>query len=251
MAHDPKLQRAAEIDRAIKEADEKKRADAEAQGQALDKLLTKLDSMMDHVGGLTQRMDALEAERADAEKRRARDDGDPVAESPTQDDNDEDDPTKAVQQPLMAKPTVADSRADAQRREHDLLEAQARADRACASWGLRAPAPLAGESLLGYRKRLLRNPHQRHSEQFAKIDLDSLADGPLFDAVESGIYSDSVKASARPDVAEGQLRMVTKTLPSGHRENTFFGSPSAWMVQCGMPPTRRYLTKIRTKFDND
>jgi hypothetical protein len=258
MANDPKLQRAAEIDKAIKDADAKRRADEEHQGEVLDKLLSKLDSVMDGVERMSARVDALESDRADAKKRDdakrkrkadtddvdddTKDDHESFAEQPTQDD----DPLKKeVQEFPMAKPTVADSRADAQRRlEHSLIEAQERADHACRAWGLTAKPPMMGEKLIDYRKRLLRQ-HQRHSSEFKQVDLDTMPPGSLFDAVEGRIYADSVKASAHPDVPVGALRMVSKT-SGGHTINEFHGHPASWMNQFA-PPSRRYVTRIDPK----
>jgi hypothetical protein len=270
MPDEDKVKRASEIEAAIKEHDAKKRADEEHHGQVLDKLLSRLDGVMNAVENMSARVDALESDRADAKKRddakRKRksdagddddakddhhygDDDEGFAEQPTQGD---DDPTKeGVQMPLMAKPTVTDSRADAQRRlELALSEAQERADQACLAWGSKAKPPMMAEDLLDYRKRLLR-PHMRHSKDFANIDVDGLF-GPLLDSIEARVYADSRAKAAHADVAENQLRMISKTLPSGHRENTFHGSPLVWFQQCGaVPRNLRYLTKIRTKFDND
>ena len=104
-------------------------------------------------------------------------------------------------------------------------------------------------ALFSYRKRLLKN-HMRHSKQFGAVNLDNTKPGPLFDALESAVYGDSIKASSRPDSFEaGRLRMISRRLPSGHLENTFVGSPLSWMKD--FMPTRRYVTRINTKFDND
>jgi hypothetical protein len=262
MADDPKLERAAQIDKAIKDADAKRRADEEHQGEVLDRLLSKLDSVMDGVERTSARVDALESDRADAKKRDdakhkrkadagddddTKDDHEPFAEQPTEGD---DDPTKKeVQEFPMAKPTVADSRADAQRKlEFALAEAQERCDQACRAWGLTAKPPMMAEQLHDFRKRSLR-PHLRHSAEFKGIDLETLPPGSVFDAIEARIYADSIAASRNPDVPVGQLRMVSKQ-SGGHIINEFHGHPSAWMNQFA-PPSRRYLKKINTKWNRD
>ena len=58
------MERAKEIDNAVRAADEKKRADAEVAAMAGE----KLDRILDCMDALGKRMDAYEAERAPAKK---------------------------------------------------------------------------------------------------------------------------------------------------------------------------------------
>jgi colicin import membrane protein len=111
---------------------------------------------------------------------------------------------------------------------------------------MRASPPLAMERLRDYRIRLLRGM-KKHSKQFSHSDLDTIADPSVFNSVEQSIYADSILASVAPDsVPRGQLRMVTKRLPSGHLENTFIGQPQAWMdIFAG---SRRYVVSINPKY---
>ena len=101
---------------------------------------------------------------------------------------------------------------------------------------------------------------QKHSKQYAKSDLDSITDRAVFDSVEQQIYSDATAAASDPDTVEpGRLRMVTKRMPSGHIENTFIGTPHAWMSQFAYGRSRfvtddqseaeRNVSVIRTRFD--
>jgi hypothetical protein len=144
---------------AIKEHDaKKKRADEEHHGQVLDKLLSRLDEMVDHVGGLTKRMDATEA---DAKKR---DDAKHKRKTDADDDDTKKDAFAEQPNPEMnlAKQTVADARADdaARKLETDMAAAQEKCDSVASQFGMRAAPPLIGEKLLDYRRRLLR-PFQR------------------------------------------------------------------------------------------
>jgi hypothetical protein len=245
-----KTARAREIDAAIREHDAKRAADANLDlgterasgssgGELLDKLLSKLDDCVSKMVAMSKRMDEMENTHRHKddddleeteEKRKLREEGEAEREE--------------RREMGGARPVVAD--ADVKRR-HALADAQARADEVASRFGQRADAPLAGEGLRAYRCRQLRR-YQRFSPQYSKSDLDTISDEAVFNGVESKIYSDACLAADSPDsVPAGQLRMVTRLMPSGHRENTFIGSPHAWMDRFG--GNRRYVTAFRTKFD--
>ena len=169
---DPKVARAAELDKAIRDADAKKKSDAEESAATLNKVLAKLDDCLGRMDQINSRMDKYDddAKRAkdDAAKKRGdtkRKKDDEQVESPMSSERDDDGDTGEgfAEQPTqgenMAKPTVADARADAAKYINDLADCQEKAEVACQAWGLKAPAPLADEDVLRYRKRLLR-PHQ-------------------------------------------------------------------------------------------
>jgi hypothetical protein len=121
-------------------------------------------------------------------------------------------------------------------------DAQAQADAVAAQWGGRAPAPLVGESLRGYRRRLIR-PFQKYSAVYKGVDLTKFPD-VAFDQAEVRVYADAAAAASDPDgVPTGTLRAVTERAPAGHAVTRFVGHPSAWMLQF-MPATRSYCTKI-------
>ena len=195
--------RAAEIDDAVKQADAKRRADADAAGAANDEILKALRGLADTMTGLGQRMDAYEtAAKSPADK----DAAEAVDQDGIRDDANE--------------PT-------GRKRDAAMASAQARADAVCAARGERAPPPMSGEKLSAYRRRLLRD--LRHeSKDFGKLDLNEIS-GPMFEAVEARIYSDALAASARPAVAPGQLREIKTQDISGRWISTFYGEPKAWM----------------------
>jgi hypothetical protein len=259
MADDPKLQRAAEIDKAIKDADAKRRADEEHQGEQLDKLLSRLDGVMDGVERMSRRLDALEARDDDVRKRRARSaddhyddrhkddtDHEPVAEQPTEGD---DDPIKQqVQTPGMARPVVADrqTRADAEReRQHQCYDIQARLSRAAEAWGEVMPAAMTGELPEDYRVRGL-SRFQRFSPDWKDVPLRNIRDPKILDAAEHRIVNDAVASSNSPDVSPGRLRAKT-VIKGGHEITTFFGSPSVWLDEAAGNRMRRYVTRINPK----
>ena len=223
---DSKVARAAEIDRAIKEADQKKQADAEAAAGNLDRPLTHLDSVSTKLDECFKRMDAMEAER---KKGDAKKDGDENGEGEDK-------------LPGSAKEVVAD---DADRQlEIELANAQERADSVAVLFAEKSPPPLSGESLRAYRCRLLRR-YQRFSPEFAKVDLSAIPDDAAFQGIENRVYADAAKASERPDAAPGQLRMVSKRTPSGHTVNTFYGDIRAWLDP--LSGRRQYVTRINPK----
>lgn len=120
--------------------------------------------------------------------------------------------------------------ADTRRRRLDArrLDAQARCDAIASQHGMTAKPPMNGESLHAYRCRLLRD-FQSYSTAFRDIDLAAIADKKLFAVAERQIYADAAAASRNPDMPEGQMRAITRKLPSGHVETTWAGRPGTWM----------------------
>ncbi len=237
-----KLERAAEIQKAIDDVDKKKRADEEAGGQLLDKLLARLDDCLNKLDGMDERLDAMERDDAKRKDAKRRDDDDDDVERPSEEEERKR-REELGQEPGEARPVVADT--DAKRR-HALADAQTRADTVAMSWGQRADPPLAGESLRGYRCRQLRR-YQRYSPQYKASDLETITDPAVFDAVELKIYADAALAANSPDsVPAGMLRTVSRRMPGGHTENTFIGTPHAWMSQFAYGRSR-FVTMINPK----
>lgn len=115
--------------------------------------------------------------------------------------------------------------------EESFADAQARADDAYSAFGDRAPRPLRGENLVGYRIRLARGL-QKHSDLWKDSDLGSIAraDTNAFENVERTIYADASNAARNPSgVPMGQLREIKKRLPTGVEISEFAGDPLAWM----------------------
>jgi hypothetical protein len=239
--------RARAVEDMIKKADEKvdlgrERSPGENGGQHLDKMLATLDACAKAMDSMSQRLDALEAHHKDDARRKdakKRDDDD----HDDDDDGDDEHSMEKGERPGEAKEVVADSNP---RNRAAFADAQESAEKAYLPWGTRAPAPLYGERLRDYRIRLLR-PLLKHSKQFAKSDLESVTDTAAFDAVEQSVYGDSISASSAPDsVPRGQLRMITKRLPSGHTINEFVGEPQAWMDR--FASNRRFVVRLNTRW---
>ena len=185
-------------------------------GDKLDSCLRNMETMSGGMETMSGRLDALE-------KRNKSDDDEPERKG-------------------EARRVAADEASPAY--VNEMTAAQAKADSAFASWGERAPKWVEGETLLNFRRRLCR-AHQKHSPKFQGSDLDTVTDAKIFAAVEDQIFADSISAAMRPDSAPvGMLREVTRVLPSGHRENTFVGHPSAWMNQ--FSGRRAFVARIAT-----
>jgi hypothetical protein len=256
-----KLERAAELQKAIDAAARKKdanidpgteRAAGGSSGEHLDKILTHLD---DCIKRLDARLDAMSKRLGDAmddDARRRRDDDESRRRKDARRGKDDDDETEEEErlrreeegrEPGEAREVVADTDA---RRRIALADAQQRADACAAAWGGRADAPLVGESVRAYRCRQLRR-YQRHSKKFAKSDLETISDPNVFGEIEASIYADATAAASDPDsVPAGTLRMISKKMPTGHTEITFVGSPHAWMSQFSRGRSR-FVTKINPK----
>jgi hypothetical protein len=217
--------RAAEIQEAVEAADRKKRADADqeaAVGQKLDKLL-------EHMGSMSVRLDALEARGRDG------DDAD-------DDEGDEDD--NEMEQPGKPRRVAADSADSQLRHAARLAEIQERADAVAHEYGEKAPPPMSAETERRYRIRLLRR-YKHHSPDWKEIDLDKINDPKIFDAAESRIYADARANGAVPEVPDGHLRERVRTDASGRRISEFFGSsPRVWMKT--FSGNRRYVRSIRS-----
>ena len=92
-----------------------------------------------------------------------------------------------------------------------------------------APRFLQGESLLGYRKRLL-TPHLAYSPAWkeAGTSVASMTDEAVFANVERQVYADSLAAAQNPVVDQPlRLRSVTHTDATNRRITKFFGDPEA------------------------
>lgn len=107
-----------------------------------------------------------------------------------------------------------------------ISEAQERCDSVASAFGQNAQPPMAGEHPLRYRRRLLR-PFQRHSKQFADINLDAVNDAAVLNGIEASIYADALSAANRPEsYTSGELREVKRKDSTGRVISTFYGNRS-------------------------
>jgi len=129
----------------------------------------------------------------------------------------------------MAEPTMDE--------QAKYMDAQARADSVAQAFGDSAPRPMKGESLLTYRKRLLKK-YQTHSNTWKSVDLGPMS-GDVLAIAEPQIYNDAMIAAKNPtDLPEDTLREVITTDRTGRRVSNFHGKPRAWMGQFRAPSRR-------------
>jgi 8-oxo-dGTP pyrophosphatase MutT (NUDIX family) len=128
-----------------------------------------------------------------------------------------------------------DERAPAiQPKDHDPVafgKAQSAFDEVCSALAISTPVPMAGESLLAYRKRGIVEL-KKYSTTFKDADVGVAAvDEGIFAPIERTVLSEALIAARSPaSVPAGTLREVARTLPTGHKTTEFVGNPADWMA---------------------
>lgn len=115
-----------------------------------------------------------------------------------------------------------------------MSDAQAACDQVAQAFGDSAPRPLQGETLVGYRKRLVQK-FQKHSAQYKAIDLSTVNDPAMLAIVEKQVYADAMDAANAPGEVGTDLREIVRTDTTGRKISTFVGHPSAWTNQFKAP----------------
>jgi hypothetical protein len=134
--------------------------------------------------------------------------------------------------------------------KHEVLftDAQCRADEVCNMWGRKSMPPMQSESLLSYRRRLLR-PWVRYCEKFKDIDVDTLR-GTLLDGVEKIVFADAVAAADTPAQGMGDVLIErTRKDDCGRIIREFHGQPRAWLSMWA--GNRRRVVGFRTNFPSN
>ncbi len=112
--------------------------------------------------------------------------------------------------------------------EEEMADAQAKADSLYMGFNKKAPAPLRGEKILAYRRRLV-SSFQQHSKNWKDVNLAALPK-EAFDVAEGQIMADAQSFLSHPlNAPEGTLRESITTDDTGRRIRTFHGSPSVWL----------------------
>jgi hypothetical protein len=243
-----KVERAAELDAAIRKHDDDRKRD----GEQLGKILDAMSGLTQGMRAFQSRLDALESKHLEGhggprQRNLVTGDGGSPSRSPYS-NGPADDSAAVVRSPFSTgddhgkapepgepRPTVADSADDAifghgRKFQPMFYEHQSMADTAWRSWSGAAPAPLSGERLLDFRRRLLR-PLMKFSTQFQNVDVEELRE-PLLTPIEKSAFADAIKASSdNSSVPEDYLREVVTTDAAGRRISTFYGQPKTWMGQ--------------------
>jgi hypothetical protein len=108
----------------------------------------------------------------------------------------------------------------------DMAAAQRRADAVACLHGDTAPDPRPGESVLGYRKRLLER-FKKHSPDYVAVSVGAYYDSATIGLIEDRIYADAERAAVRSDNS-GTLRPVV-TREFGRLITTFHGDVGAFL----------------------
>jgi hypothetical protein len=140
--------------------------------------------------------------------------------------------------------SAEDIRAAMLRSQHSARALQERADNALSPWGIRAPAPVLGQTYDEYRRKLaimckrqLPDKHELRRVQVRQLSADALAvfEPQIYDACKSAAYN----ADSVPD---GQMRRVEEIDGNGLKIVKFIGQHS--FVRDFT--TRGRLARIRT-----
>jgi 8-oxo-dGTP pyrophosphatase MutT (NUDIX family) len=236
------------------------------EGGALDRVLGHLENLHEKIDALGGRMDATE-ERMDSlgkkdededeeedgkkdskkdakkdedeedgkEKKDAKKDEDEEKKDAKKDDDDDSKKDSARGDAVVTKKTIEELinqrlREPTAEERAKFVEAQVRAEPVYQAFGDSAGAPrfLQGESLLGYRKRLLK-PQLKHSPAWKDVNVEAIGDEALFGNIEKQVYGDALAAAMHPqgDGMALQLREIVRTDATGRRISTFVGDPEA------------------------
>jgi len=246
---------------------DKEKADAEAKEKAdaaedRKRMADAMSTMADSLKGIHERLDSVEKKadaacaKADSVREDARKDGESEEDYKARMDKKRKDSEEAEAKAKKdAEEKEAKEKADAQakadaekglseiRKElNDLraltkprtpeerkayADAQVRFDEVYNKLGRQAPAPMDGEALPDYRRRLAAGL-KVHSQAWKDTDLMTVADDALYGTIEAQILQQATEFSARPDNTEVGLRMVTKR-EGGHEIHEFYGQPANWM----------------------
>jgi hypothetical protein len=233
------MERAKEIDDAVRAADAKKRADAEEAAMAGE----KLDKVIAHLDSLGKRMDEWEKSKSKDEEGESEMEGEIEKDKPRElaaDSQVRKDSAETLEEienhKLKIGPTykvAADS---------VLAEIQSEAQRASDAWAKQTVHPWEGESVTAYRR--VAKEHQQHSPLWKNVDLHTLSGQALRNATAQ-IYADSIAASTSPDsYPDTLIERINVDRATGQRMITFHGNPSAWTNQ--FKSGRQFVTKFRT-----
>jgi 8-oxo-dGTP pyrophosphatase MutT (NUDIX family) len=243
---------AAIADRAKKDAEEKEaKMKADADNDRWAKMDKFCDSMGKFADSVKARFDSEDKAKADAEEKAKADaaekekaDKKDAEEKEAKDKKDaEEKAAKEKADAEVAAKLAADAAEDGD--EAAMADAQSKCDSVAQAFGKRAPAPLRGEKVMAYRKRLL-GAYKVHSADYKDIDVGIINDAAMLAVVEKRVFADAMQAAMHPvDVPVGQLREITRVDPdTGVRITSFFGQGT--FIGAMKRPSLR-VTEIHTK----
>ncbi|WP_199637425.1 NUDIX domain-containing protein [Serratia sp. PAMC26656] len=214
----------------------------EVQKMDEEKVLALINQALD-ARDARAKADAEEKAKADAEaEEKAKADAEEVEEKAKADAAETEEKAKAdaaeAEEKAKADSELAKIRADMEElknrvpqeisdeERNEIADTQCKADSVFASFGERAPQPMAGERAMPYRRRIMTRL-QKYSTDYKEVDLHAIADSHLLTLAEKKIYADA-QASAASSLEPGAgLREVVRTDATGRRISNFIGDPSS------------------------
>lgn len=216
----------------------------------LETFSARMDSLEQ---GIQERADADETAKKDAQEKAEKEEqakADAAAEE--QKKADEAEAKKKAEEQAKAdaeeeeQRKADDAKAEEEKRKADcdLTDAQAKADSAYTACGQRAPAPLSGETPLGYRKRALMTM-QKHSPLHKDVDIRAIADSATLSVIENAIYSEAKKTIENEMTSTpGALHKRVRSDEAGRKITEYVGDMNSWLAPFKMPGQR--LVKFNT-----
>lgn len=184
------------------------------------------------------RRDRMDARRKDGEEAMKKKEEDEKADAATRKDSSR---IETLERELAAIKAISRPIDESDRAA--FADEQSRADAVYMALGKRAEPPMGGETLGNYKVRLARGL-QKHSKQWAGIELHRLT-ADAMDIAATQIRADAIVAARNPeDLADGQLREIINVDPTGRRISTFVGNGS--FIDAMRGPSR-VVRKINTK----
>lgn len=264
------------------EAKDRKDADMADEKEARKDAEPDFAMLMDAIGKMNERMDAMEKSRADAEgeeeKHKAGEEAAKAAEERAKmdkkdsededekseekeakkdadesEDGDKDAKKDAVHMKNMEKELAAlKARMASVTREPTFEDREAisaayrRADSIYQMHGRNTPEAGPGESPIAYRKRLAHGL-KRYSKTYGEYKLDSVGDDQTFSLVENAIYADADNAARSPENMQPGRLVPHVTNSNGHNITRFYGdAAAAWrLFQPPMVQQGRFNTEMR------
>jgi len=238
----------------------------------------KLDAILNAINSLSVRVDAMEEKNMPAEPymkaadkkkdedvfKHAKDDDEDCGPEMKKDDDDEESvprmdkkrkdaegSDKGVEKQPAGEMKPDDDDEEAKMDDDDMkakkddeeeamkADAQAKADSVYSAFGKQASRPLLGETLLAYRKRLLR-PLQSYSDTYKSVDIvKTVKDMALLDIIEKQIHNDALQsAKMATHIPAGHLYEVKKQDASGRTITSYKGHISAFLDEFKLEPLR-------------
>ena len=126
-----------------------------------------------------------------------------------------------------------------------MADCQAKADSVYSAFGKSASRPLQGETLMSYRKRMVRGL-QAHSDEMKNVNINAIKDEAMLAVVEKRVFADALAASrGNGSIAKGQLIEIHKKDRAGRTITEFRGDMEAWLGEFKLPASR--VVKFHTE----